>query len=317
MSDSSKIFVDHTLSFPPRREDIARGSFFDALHAAENWLLYQENALSEVFMAEGRDELPVEDYVNWWQGQQVRLGESRKHWLDLLAEAGWNLRGEVHYRSLAYLRPDLLDEYDFEHEENPTELPYTETTKSPRSVWWRCLREDEHRWRTSFYNRHVIGTKCPRCGKKGVSRREQAVFKALQRLLPELMSPGSVPRASVPRDQRRRHRAWRVDMLLPGAPTVVVEYDGAYWHRDAQAKDAEKSRDLEATGHLVIRIREHPLPAITPNDVLFAADLPADDVASLVHQRIVVLTDRDRREDGSGMVWEQAELFAPCGGENL
>ncbi|WP_414719122.1 zinc-ribbon domain-containing protein [Streptomyces sp.] len=63
----------------------------------------------------------------------------------------------------------MLDEYDFQHEENPAELPYTETTKSPRSVWWCCLREDEHRWRTSFHNRHVIGTKYPRCGKKGVS----------------------------------------------------------------------------------------------------------------------------------------------------
>ncbi len=285
---------------------MASESFLDAWRAAEAWLLGQEKSLIGVFIAERRDEPPLEDYVAWRQGQQVRLGAARKHWLELLAEAGWDMREDLHYRSLAYLRPDLLDEYDFEHEENPADLPYTETTKSPRSVWWRCLRDDGHRWRTSFYNRHVIGTKCPRCGKKGVSRREEAVFKALQQLLPELVSPASVPRTSVSGDQRRRHRAWRVDMLLPGTPTVVVEYDGAYWHRDAQAKDAAKSGDLEASGHLVIRIRELPLPAVTPNDVLCAVDLPADEVAILVHQRIVGLGWQEGR---GGMAWEQAELF--------
>ncbi|MGW7064942.1 zinc-ribbon domain-containing protein [Streptomyces sp. NPDC054904] len=181
-----------------------------------------------------------------------------------------------------------MGEYDSASEDNPVDLPYSGTLTSNVSVWWICARDEEHRWRTSLYNRHVVGTGCPRCAKRGVSRREQEIFTALRESLPDLTSPGSVPRAAALPGQRRQ-RAWRVDMYLPGAPPVVVEYDGAYWHQDRENKDSAKSADLAASGHVVVRIRESPLSSVTSNDVACTADTPAAEVAHLVLQRITAL----------------------------
>lgn len=78
-------------------------------------------------------------------------------------------------------------------------------------------------------------------------------------------------------------------MLLPGSPPVAVEYDGAYWHQSALRRDQNKTADLIASGHLVIRIREEPLSQITPNDVVCTPDQPAAEVAEQVHQKILEL----------------------------
>ncbi|MEU5958250.1 hypothetical protein [Streptomyces sp. NPDC047525] len=106
-------------------------------------------------------------------------------------------------------------------------------------------------------------------------------------------------------------------MLLPARPPVVVEYDGAYWHRDAQERDRDKSADLMATGHLVIRIREQPLFAITPNDVICTPDQSAEEVADLVYQSVLRLTDQSFTPRGKlpAADPQQLDLFeaAPTG----
>lgn len=203
---------------------------------AMEWLHAQEKALAEVFLHEGSRELPVDgSYLLWRQAQQRRLGKSRQGWMTMLTEAGWTgLKSGS--RSLAYLRPDLLAEYDSEHEENTPCVDPTGPLTAVESLWWRCLRDDSHRWKTSVHNRHFAGTGCPRCGKKGVSRREQEIFTALRRRLPALVSPGTAIRHAAPGGSRRRQRSWRVDMLLPGAPPVAVEYDGAYWNATWQRR---------------------------------------------------------------------------------
>ncbi|POX38791.1 zinc-ribbon domain-containing protein, partial [Streptomyces sp. Ru72] len=209
----------------PRQGDPAEEAVPQERSAAIRWLLDRERALADAFLREGQQQLPVDgEYSVWRQAQQRRLGQERQRWLQLLTEAGvpawW--QGS---RSLAYLRPDLADEYDWGHIENPVGLPLTGSVVAVQSVWWRCLRDDSHRWKTSVYNRHVQGTGCPRCGKRGVSRREQEIFTALQTRLPGLQSPGSVARhASSTVEGKRRLRSWRVDMLLPGSPPVAVEY---------------------------------------------------------------------------------------------
>ncbi|MFF2013851.1 zinc-ribbon domain-containing protein [Streptomyces sp. NPDC058195] len=278
--NNGHISSSEALPFPRARSGLNEEAFVTEHHVATNWIQAQEQALSEVFLAEGRKELPVDDYVQWRRQQQLRLGESRRAWTDALAEAGWRTN-----RTWAYLRPDLLDEYDVEHAENPPGLPFEEKVTSTLSVWWRCGRDEDHRWRTSVNNRHAVGTGCPRCAKKGVSRREQEIFVALRERYASLESPASVPRCRNS-SGGRRIRAWRVDMLLPGTPAVVVEYDGAYWHKGRMQADSDKTADLTASGCVVIRVRESPLPPITPNDIVCAQGLPAHEVAELVHQRI-------------------------------
>ncbi|MEU7474234.1 hypothetical protein AB0A94_38125 [Streptomyces sp. NPDC044984] len=122
-----------------------------------------------------------------------------------------------------------------------------------------------------------------------MSRREQEVFEALHRRLPDLVSPGTAARHAAPDGAARRLRSWRVDMLLPGSRPVAVEYDGAYWHQDAAERDRDKTADLIASGHLVIRIREMPLSAVSPHDVLCTAKQPAEEVAEQVYQKILAL----------------------------
>lgn len=44
--------------------------------------------MAELFLEEGRRELPVDgDYTAWRQAQQRRLGEARERWLRTLADA--------------------------------------------------------------------------------------------------------------------------------------------------------------------------------------------------------------------------------------
>ncbi|MFD0440562.1 zinc-ribbon domain-containing protein [Streptomyces chartreusis] len=274
----------------PRRTGGAPEQDDPERQAAIRWLHGQEQALADVFLREGMHELPVDgNYLLWRQAQQWRLGRARQGWVTMLVEAGWTGLGPGS-RSLAYLRPDLLAEYDVEHEENTLGVDLTSSLTAVQSVWWRCVRDDSHRWRTSINNRHSAGTGCPRCGKKGVSRREQEIYTALRRCLPALISPGAAARHASAEGSRRRQRSWRIDMLLPGPSPVAVEYDGAYWHRNSVRRDLDKTADLTASGHHVIRIREQPLSALTPNDIVCTADQPAEEIAEAVHETILHLT---------------------------
>jgi hypothetical protein len=58
--------------------------------------------------------------------------------------------------------------------------------------------------------------------------------------------------------------------LLSGR-MLVVEYDGAYWHRGQEERDFHKARMLEDAwrdqGCVVVRIREDPLIPLGPVDV--------------------------------------------------
>jgi hypothetical protein len=59
----------------------------------------------------------------------------------------------------------------------------------------------------------------------------------------------------------------RVDIVLP-TQKIVVEYDGAHWHRKSIEKDMVTNKSLAETGWTVVRIRELPLGQLTSLDVL-------------------------------------------------
>ena len=68
-------------------------------------------------------------------------------------------------------------------------------------------------------------------------------------------------------------RLVRLDMefRLPSGQLLVVEYDGAYWHRNKEERDFLKARAIERAwrggGCFVVRIREYPLMPLVPYDV--------------------------------------------------
>jgi very-short-patch-repair endonuclease len=75
------------------------------------------------------------------------------------------------------------------------------------------------------------------------------------------------------RDQRAfASRPVRLDMVFqaPNGRVLVVEYDGAYWHRGQEERDFRKARLVEDAwwdrGCVVVRIREDPLtPLYSPD----------------------------------------------------
>ncbi|RZL75211.1 MAG: hypothetical protein EOP32_31935 [Rhodococcus sp. (in: high G+C Gram-positive bacteria)] len=66
-------------------------------------------------------------------------------------------------------------------------------------------------------------------------------------------------------DAYATRKSWTTDISVDHEGlTVVIEYDGAYWH-SADAKvlvDQRKSRDLLAAGCVVVRLREDDLPSV-------------------------------------------------------
>jgi hypothetical protein len=71
---------------------------------------------------------------------------------------------------------------------------------------------------------------------------------------------------------------------------LVVEFDGAYWHRNKVDKDRQKTGWLEEEGWTVIRVRERPLESIHTNDVMVEPLTPVKEVANLVLKQIEKVT---------------------------
>lgn len=69
--------------------------------------------------------------------------------------------------------------------------------------------------------------------------------------------------------------------------TIGLEYDGAYWHAGNEAADQRKAHRVvaDAIADLVVRIREEPLAALSPYDVMIRHTESAQTVviATLLH----------------------------------
>lgn len=83
------------------------------------------------------------------------------------------------YNNLAYLRPDLVEEWNYEKNElRPEEI----TVSSGKKVWWICEECDYDDWFVPVYNR-TNGNGCPSCAGRVVSDRNR-----LSILYPEISS---------------------------------------------------------------------------------------------------------------------------------
>ena len=69
--------------------------------------------------------------------------------------------------------------------------------------------------------------------------------------------------------------------------TIGLEYDGAYWHAGNEAADQRKAHRVVADGiaDVVVRIREEPLAALSPYDVVIRhkESAPTVVIATLLH----------------------------------
>ena len=130
--------------------------------------------------------------------------------------------------------------------------------------------EPEHEWASTGANR-LKGRGCPRCKKH-----LRSVLEVVPRLRAAELVPASTHRrrteATVVIDDVVRH----VDMLLAGANSrASSSRSTAATATPAQAeldRDTARPRLLAGAGYRVLRVREHPLEAITEHDVLVPTD---------------------------------------------
>lgn len=134
--------------------------------------------------------------------------------------------------------------------------PYASTPFVPE---WICAINPAHVW-TSSLSVRSNGAECPECRQIGKSKVELAHHAAAEERFPGARS------GAILRDKAfTTRKSWSADISVNvGGRLLVVEYDGAYWHRDPikVVTDVRKTADLLAAGHLVVRLREDDLPSL-------------------------------------------------------
>ncbi|MET8539485.1 zinc-ribbon domain-containing protein [Kitasatospora sp. NPDC004799] len=166
--------------------------------------------------------------------------------------------------SLAFHFPELAAEWS---PVNPLSAWHVRPSGQTAFVpTWVCTTDPEHVWQAPLASR-TVGSGCPECREHGKSQIELAHHEAAERAFGRASS-GQAAR----HDAFVRRSVWHVDITveLSGGRKLAVEYDGSYWHADKADIDEEKSRDLLAAGYLVVRLREHPLPALPIDDSGYA-----------------------------------------------
>jgi hypothetical protein len=127
---------------------------------------------------------------------------------------------------------------------------------SDKKYWWKCDKGDDHEWKALVYNR-TIGSGCPFCTVYPRSRIELNIAFELLHFVHFNVEDHKIQTSD---------GVWDIDIIIRDH-NLIVEYDGAYWHRDKVQQDQEKTERLQSLGLHVLRIRESPLEPITPFDI--------------------------------------------------
>ena len=151
-------------------------------------------------------------------------------------------------------RPDLVAEWH--PVKNPGMSPDRLVATSARMVWWRCKRNPSHEWKAIPNHRVRQNTGCPDCTIAPRSREEIRLAFEIHALIDFDLEAHKVTAGG---------QRWDVDILVEDLK-VIVEYDGAYWHKDKEEADRAKTKALEAAGWRVIRVRQEPLRVFRSND---------------------------------------------------
>ncbi len=197
---------------------------------------------------------------------------------------------------LSLLKPELVADWD---NEKNLGTPADFAVFSNTIVHWKC-RECDCCWSSTVNNRSH-GNGCPGCAAKrrfcGTSLVEVAIAAELVHVfslddvdstrttMPVATANSSADVIDARYGTNFARTKLRPDIVLPGifedsTCAFVVEWDGSFWHNDEAHKnrDRAKTEHLTALGHVVVRLREAPLEALTPHCVLVAATVHNSDV---------------------------------------
>ena len=143
----------------------------------------------------------------------------------------------VGFNDLATTHPNLLNEWDYEKNEDL--LPTMVVAGSNQKVWWKCRYG--HTWKTDVSHRALGGRNCPKCANNHTSVAEHGIAFYLKQVC-EIIPLHKINKREI-------------DVYLPQYK-IGIEYDGVYFHKDNTAKDIAKTKKLISDGVQVIRIIE-------------------------------------------------------------
>ncbi|MCX2748066.1 zinc-ribbon domain-containing protein [Arthrobacter sp. MI7-26] len=176
---------------------------------------------------------------------------------------------------LATRFPELSKEW---HPTRNGDITPSQVTSGARSnVWWLC--SSGHEWRAMVFKRSS-GAACEKCKLVGLSELEIGLYAELKAVLGEHLAP-------VKHDYRIETAGGvkvRVDVIVG---TIAVEFDGSYWHEGKEDRDREKTDQLQELGYRVIRVREHPLEALSPQDALVRRAPTGHEVATAALEKML------------------------------
>ncbi|WP_405748136.1 helicase associated domain-containing protein [Streptomyces canus] len=152
---------------------------------------------------------------------------------------------------------------------------------SSQEAWWTCDINPDHPSFRRIVNAFTGGRKgngsktCPECRLVGTSVQELQLKAELATVLRIDQDRKQVPDAD--------GRSAAVDIVAVDEhdnPSLVLEFDGVWWHEGKEEKDAAKAARLRAAGLAVVRIREAPLAPLDPTfDVVIGFMAAAEDAA--------------------------------------
>ena len=175
--------------------------------------------------------------------------------------------------SLAAVNPKLAKQWI--RARNRPLKPEKVRQNDKRYVWWQCPVDSRHKYRARIAARYAnVG--CPFCTLAPRSKAEIFLEFELRQFF-EIAPDRSVIRIG--------ERNLRCDIVIADSK-VVIEFDGSYWHMGLQTRDEEKGRLLRAAGWRVVRVREEPLEASSPLDVIVPQQ-PVKKTADAVIRRLL------------------------------
>ncbi|MAI75700.1 MAG: hypothetical protein CMM90_00750 [Rickettsiales bacterium] len=156
--------------------------------------------------------------------------------------------------SLPNLHPKIASEWH--PTKNGSKSPDQFVAGSAEKVWWQCSKELGHVWKVEIRNR-TSGSGCPYCTRQ-TSSPEIRIYAELQSIFKIV-------------ENRIKIKGLEADIFLPESKTVI-EYDGAYWHRERNTHDLEKNETFEQIGFHILRVREKPLNKLSVQDVIVSPE---------------------------------------------
>lgn len=145
---------------------------------------------------------------------------------------------------LETVRPDIATWWSPENAKKPSEV----TVSSNYAPKLECPKGHIIQMRLCEISYRV--NLCARCAPNNKSATETQLYGLVHSVFPEAM-------------QTHRVEAYLVDVFIP--ESVVIEYDGSYWHKDILSKDTNKTLDLLDKGYKVVRVREQSVGITLPH----------------------------------------------------